>query len=71
MARSNLIHRAGKNNSENRRRAIGVVFIPKKCQPDERLMGYFHEQLKEDIELQSSKNPEMYELLKKEYAYLF
>lgn len=57
----NLIHRAGKNNSsDRRRRAIGVVFIPKVCQVDQRLQKYHEKQLKEDIELQKVKDPNLY-----------
>lgn len=57
----NTIHRAGKNNSTNlRRRAIGVVFIPNSCKQDERLMKYYDDQIKEDIELQKIKNPQLY-----------
>lgn len=67
----NLIHRAGKNVSTNRRRAIGVVFIPKVCVPDERLIGYFNEQLKEDILLQENRNPELFKKLKEEYKHIF
>lgn len=52
----NTIHRAGKNNSKDRRRrAIGVVFIPTICQDDTRLMSYFQEQLAEDIELLATR----------------
>ena len=36
---SNLIHRAGKNNTKNRRRrAIGLVFMPKKSYIDKKLI---------------------------------
>lgn len=61
----NTIHRAGKNNSNKRRRAIGVVFIPKICKIDERLKQYFDEQLLGDILLQKNNNPELYEKIKK------
>lgn len=62
----NLVHRAGMNNSENRRRrAIGLVFIPKSCKIDDRLNKYHKDRLKEDIELQKYKNPIMYEKLVK------
>lgn len=61
----NTIHRAGKNNSEWQRRAIGVVFIPEECQLDERLERYHQERLKDDIELQKYKDPILYERLKK------
>lgn len=68
----NLVHRADKNTSSHmRRRAIGVVFIPQICKPDQRLMKYFHDQLREDIQLQEIKAPEVYKELKKEYDYLF
>lgn len=68
----NLIHRAGKNNSQNRRRrAIGIVFIPKECEKSERLTRYHNTRLKEDIELQKIKNPTLYEQLKEKYSYLF
>lgn len=68
----NLVHRAGKNNSENRRRrAIGVVFIPGKCKTDERLKGYHLSQLKEDIELQRVKDPLLYKKLREQYAHLY
>ena len=67
----NLVHRAGRNLSERRRRAIGIAFIPTVCKIDERLNGYHLAQLKEDIELQQIKDPEMYRKLKKEYTYLF
>jgi len=57
----NTIHRAGKNNSESRRRrAIGLVFIPEECGPDERLHAYHAAQLAEDIKLQEVKNPVLY-----------
>ena len=67
----NLVHRAEKNKSDRRRRAIGVVFIPKVCKKDERLMGYFNKQLKEDILLQEFKDPKLYSKLREEYKYLF
>ena len=64
----NLIHRAGKNNTEDkRRRAIGIVFIPTSCTIDPRLNKYHKEQLKEDIELQKYKDPLLYESLVKIY----
>lgn len=63
----NTVHRAGKNTSDRRRRAIGVVFIPKNCQRDERLYDYFQKQLEEDIELQRIKDPQLYERLTKEF----
>jgi phytanoyl-CoA hydroxylase len=60
----NTIHRAGKNNSvDRRRRAIGLVFIPNSCVLDERLNKYHEERLKEDIELQKYKDPMLYEKL--------
>lgn len=59
----NTIHRAGKNNSELRRRAIGCVFIPDVCTKDERLVDYFNAQIKKDVELQKIKNPTLYEKL--------
>lgn len=68
----NLIHRAGRNLSVNRRRrAIGVVFIPKSCRNDPRLLAHHKKQLKEDIELQRIKDPKLYEQLKQKYAYLY
>lgn len=60
----NTIHRAGKNTSnDKRRRAIGIVFISKSCKKDERLMKYFEDNLKHDIELQKYKDPQLYEEL--------
>ncbi len=57
----NTIHRAGKNNSKNRRRrAIGIVFIPDECTIDPLLEKYHQDRLKEDIELQQIKNPKLY-----------
>lgn len=68
----NLVHRAGKNSTKDRRRrAIGVVFIPTICKPDERLNKYYNKQLKEDIELQEYKNPSKYRELKLKFAHLF
>jgi phytanoyl-CoA hydroxylase len=65
---SNLIHRAGKNNSENRRRrAIGIVFIPDECKQDDLLTKYHNDRLREDIELQKIKDPKLYRELKAEY----
>lgn len=52
---SNTIHRAGKNNSQKRRRAIGIPIIPNDCVIDKRLETYHLEQLKEDIELNKNK----------------
>ena len=52
----NLIHRAGKNNSKRRRRAIGIVFIPESCTIDPRLRKYHDDRLKEDVELQKYKD---------------
>lgn len=64
----NLIHRAGKNNSENRRRrAIGIVFIPKNCELDPLLVKYHNDRLREDIELQKIKNPSLYLELKEKF----
>lgn len=58
----NTIHRAGKNNSKDRRRrAIGIVFIPDECEKDPLLEKYHKERLKEDIELQKIKDPNLYE----------
>ena len=49
----NTIHRAGKNNSKDRRRrAVGVVFIPRSCHQSPRLTEYHTTRLKEDIEFQ-------------------
>ncbi|ARF10388.1 2OG-FeII oxygenase [Hokovirus HKV1] len=59
----NTIHRAGKNDSIFRRRAIGCVFIPTLCIPDTRLVNYFNSQLEEDIEIQKIKNPTLYKNL--------
>ena len=68
----NLVHRAEKNNSTNRRRrAIGVVFIPKECKKDNRLVQHHEDMLREDIELQKIKNPSLYKELKTNFAYLF
>lgn len=68
----NLVHRAGKNESENRRRrAIGIVFIPKNCEKSPRLVKYHNDRLIEDIELQRIKNPSRYRELKEMFAYLF
>ncbi len=68
----NLVHRAGKNNSENRRRrAIGIVFIPKNCEESPRLVKYHNDRLIEDIELQRIKNPSRYRKLKEKFSYLF
>lgn len=53
---SNTIHRSGKNTSDNRRRAIGIIVVPNNCVLDERLEKYHQERLKEDIELQKIKN---------------
>lgn len=60
----NTIHRAGKNNSKNRRRAIGIVLIPNECKIDELLEKYHQDRLKEDIELQKIKDPQIYEKFK-------
>lgn len=59
----NTIHRAGKNSSDKRRRAIGIPIIPNNCVLDERLEKYHQERLKEDIELQKIKNPKLYRTL--------
>jgi phytanoyl-CoA hydroxylase len=68
----NLVHRAGQNKSENRRRrAIGVAFVPAQCDADNRLVGYATEQLREDIRLQEYKNPALHRRLMKTYDYLF
>lgn len=68
----NLIHRAGKNNSINRRRrAIGVVFIPKNCEKDMLLEKYHLQNLKKDIELQEVKDPNLYRELRTEFSYLW
>lgn len=65
---SNLIHRAGKNNSKDRRRrAIGIVYIPNECKEDPLLIQYHNNRLKEDIELQKVKNPKLYRDLKTEF----
>jgi ectoine hydroxylase-related dioxygenase (phytanoyl-CoA dioxygenase family) len=66
---SNLIHRAGKNSSENRRRrAIGIIFIPNECKQDELLLKYHNDMLKEDIELQKIKNPDLHKKLKTKFT---
>lgn len=67
----NTIHRAGKNSSNRRRRAIGLVFIPESCVDDSRLTKYHNERLKEDIELQKFKNPSYYRKLKEQFSYLY
>lgn len=68
----NLIHRAGKNSStDRRRRAIGVVFIPTECKESSRLVGYHNDRLREDIELQKISNPVEYRILREKFAYLF
>lgn len=68
----NLIHRAGKNNTiDKRRRAIGIVFIPEECKIDKRLEDYHNERLKTDIELQKVKNPPLYRQLKEQFNYLY
>lgn len=68
----NTIHRAGKNNTlDKRRRAIGLVFIPEICKDDERLTGYHNERLREDIELQKYKNPSKYRELREKFNYLY
>jgi phytanoyl-CoA hydroxylase len=67
----NLVHRAGKNISNRRRRAIGVVFIPKICKPDSLLVDYSNKQLKEDIELQKYKDPALYKKLCEQFSHLY
>ena len=67
----NLIHRAGKNNSDRRRRAIGVVLIPTNCKTDPIQLKYHNDRLKEDIELQKIKDPKLYREMKDTYSYLF
>lgn len=66
MHNCNTIHRAGKNNSERRRRAIGIVFIPDECKKDPRLVKYHTDRLTEDIELQKIKDPSLYDSLTKD-----
>lgn len=69
---SNLIHRAGKNNSKNRRRrAIGIAYIPNNCKTDPLLEKYHNERLKEDVELQKIKDPKLYRKLKEQFIHLF
>jgi phytanoyl-CoA hydroxylase len=63
MHHCNMVHRAGKNNSNRRRRAIGIVFIPNSCTVDDRLNTYHKDRLKEDIELQKYKNPLLHQQL--------
>ena len=68
----NLIHRAGSNNSENRRRrAIGISFRPISCQSDRRLISYHEQQLKSDIELQKVKDPIVHKEMKLKFSHLF
>lgn len=67
----NLVHRAGKNSSNRRRRAIGVVFIPEECKKSPRLVRYHNDRLREDIELQRVKDPARYRELIEKFAYLF
>jgi phytanoyl-CoA hydroxylase len=67
----NTIHRAGKNTSSRRRRAIGIVFIPEICTEDPRLVKYHNDRLREDIDLQKIKNPARYRELKKQFSYLY
>ena len=67
----NLVHRAGKNNSAGRRRAIGIVFIPKNCKLDSRLEKYHNDRLRDDIKLQKVKNPTLYRELKNKFSHLF
>lgn len=68
----NLVHRAGANNSiDRRRRAIGVVFLPNESKVDPRLVSYHEHQLQEDIELQKIKDPTLYAKLREEFDYLF
>jgi phytanoyl-CoA hydroxylase len=48
----NLIHRAGKNTSQNRRRrAIGIIYIPTECKPDIKLTEHYSALLEEDKRL--------------------
>ena len=48
----NLVHRAGKNISQDRRRrAIGIIYIPTDCKPDDKLTEYYNGLLLEDIEI--------------------
>ena len=68
---SNLVHRAGKNNSDKRRRAIGMVYISKSCKEDKLLTKYHDDRLREDIELQKVKDPANYRQLRQDFAYLF
>lgn len=64
----NTIHRAGKNNTiEKRRRAIGIVFIPNECTIDPILEKYHRERLVHDIELQKVKNPQLYREMMSRY----
>lgn len=63
----NTIHRSGKNNSNNRRRAIGIIYMPTYCTKDDILMKYHYDNLKEDIELQKIKDPILYKHLKSKY----
>jgi len=68
----NTIHRAGKNNTtDRRRRAIGLVFIPDNCVIDDRLLKYHNARLKKDIELQKIKNPKLYRELKEHFKDLY
>ncbi len=61
----NTIHRAGKNNTIFRRRAIGIVCIPNECVTDMILEKYHRDRLKEDIELQKIKDPNLYRKISK------
>ncbi len=64
----NTIHRAEENKSLNRRRrAIGIVFIPNECKIDPRLEKYHQDRLKEDVELQKVKSPELYKIWKNKF----
>lgn len=68
----NLVHRAGANVSENRRRrAIGMAFVPVECEIDKRLQGYHEDQLRKDIELQKVKDPILYKEMKEKFSHLF
>lgn len=68
----NLVHRAGKNSSENRRRrSIGVVFIPGNCVDSALLVKYHNDRLREDINMQKVKDPALYRKLEEQFDYLF
>ena len=63
---SNTIHRAGKNNTINkRRRAIGIPLIPSNCTLDVKLAEQHKKRLEQDIQLQQKSNPVLFSELTK------